>query len=61
MGHPRRERPQETGTPGEGVTAGSGGPRRVVDAVWGLLGLQELWIPDLSWGRVGRKVVLEKC
>lgn len=43
------------------MTTGSRGPRRVVDAVRGLLGLQERWIPDLSWGRVGRKVMLEKC
>lgn len=55
MGYPRRERPQETGTPGEGVTTGSGGPWRVVDGAWGLLGLQERWIPDLSLGEGGEE------
>lgn len=40
VGHPSRERPQEMGTPGEGVTAGSGGLGRCRRDV-GSLGLQE--------------------
>lgn len=37
------------GTPGEGVTAGSGGPQKVIDGTWGLWGSRSGGFLASSW------------
>lgn len=38
------------GTPGEGVTAGSGGPQKVVNGTWGLWGSRSDGLQGSWWG-----------